>query len=381
MTNYTEKNSSYKKYENIEALRFVFAVSIVYFHLLHSAIIPYTGDSCVYEYLAEQSKYTKYIVECFFIISGYFFYQSVHRYPDRKTGDFIWGRISRLWPVLACSTLISMIFLNKSVCSGIINLFFLQSTGLTTDWKGLNWYVSAFFFAEIFYFMFHKAVRNIELRRLLICLIVYFGYVLNITETGGGFGRKTVYGIFSLALARAVAGMGLGYLIGEVYRTAANWWKKQKNICLKKIINPVITVIETGTLILLTIDFYKGTAADKNQFIVVIFFSVLFVCMLTEKGLVSQVLVRCRLNRLGKYGYSIYVMQEAAFLVLKKTFWKNTFFIQEHIWESLFISVVAAVFLGMVVYYIVEKPGGQILYALSGYKNSREKKPHTDCAV
>ena len=55
-----------KKLKNIEFLRFVFAGSIVYFHLLHSALMPYTDNAEIYQCLAEQSKYTKYIVECFF---------------------------------------------------------------------------------------------------------------------------------------------------------------------------------------------------------------------------------------------------------------------------------------------------------------------------
>ena len=83
--------------------------------------------------------------------------------------------------------------------------------------QGLNWYVSAFFFAELFYFLMYKAMKNSAGMKLIICLIVYFGYVLNIMYTDGGFARKVVFGVFSLAMARAAAGVGLGYLLGNLY--------------------------------------------------------------------------------------------------------------------------------------------------------------------
>ena len=51
-----------KRYYNIEFLRFAFAICIVYFHLLHSFMMDYTGNADLYIRLAEQSKYAKYIV-------------------------------------------------------------------------------------------------------------------------------------------------------------------------------------------------------------------------------------------------------------------------------------------------------------------------------
>lgn len=120
------------KLNNIEFIRFFFAAAIIYFHLLHSFMMPYTGESVIYQNLAEQSKYAKYIVECFFIISGYFLYRSLLSRPEQKTTDFLWKKIVRLWPVLAVSTAFSVVFLEVPASEGILNLFFLQSTGLTT---------------------------------------------------------------------------------------------------------------------------------------------------------------------------------------------------------------------------------------------------------
>ena len=104
-----------QKYYNIEFLRFAFAICIVYFHLLHSFMMDYTGGCDLYLRLAEQSKYAKYIVECFFIISGYFLYHTIRKHPDMTTQSFVIRRVIRLWPALACSIIISAVFFGKSI--------------------------------------------------------------------------------------------------------------------------------------------------------------------------------------------------------------------------------------------------------------------------
>lgn len=349
------------KLKNIEFIRIFFAVSIVYFHLLHSFIIPFTEDAAVYQELARQSKYAKYIVECFFIMSGYFLYRSVMLHSEQKTLDFVLKKLIRLWPVFAVSTILSVIFLDMSLQEGFLNLFFLQSTGLTTAWTGLNWYVSAFLFAELFYFLMYKAMKNSAGMKLIICLIVYFGYVLNIMYTDGGFARKVVFGVFSLAMARAAAGVGLGYLLGNLYDKAKERWTglyaQHMNA---SVITALITFIEISSFCLLMIDFFVGKRVGKNQFMVVVLFSVFFFCMLTEKGLFSRLISRLSVCRLGKYAYSIYVMQEVSFYILEKTFWKNTDFIKLHAGVSLTVSVVFAAAVGAVVWHLIEKPASKL---------------------
>lgn len=345
------------KLKNIEFIRFFFAVSIVYFHLLHSFMMPYTEGMEIYRILAEQSKYAKYIVECFFIISGYFLYKSVLNHPEQKTLDFVIKKIIRLWPVLAVSTILSVILLDVPVQEGILNLFFLQSTGLTTGWKGLNWYVSAFFFAEIFYFLLYKVMKNSAGMKLLTVILVYFGYVLNIMITDGGFGRKVVYGVFSLAMARSIAGVGLGYLLGNLYDVLQEKWSAvSEDIRCRKKIKIVISLIEIFCFIFLLVDFFMGKSMGKNQFIVVPLFSMFFLCMLTEKGFLSRLMSRNPICRMGKYSYSIYVMQIVSFYFLENTLWKNKVLFQEFIWGIIGGSLLVAVALGMMTYHLVEKP-------------------------
>ncbi len=62
---------------NIEFLRFLFAIIIVYFDILHSNIMKFVGNNEGYYLLQKLSDNAGWIVECFFIISGYFLYKSI----------------------------------------------------------------------------------------------------------------------------------------------------------------------------------------------------------------------------------------------------------------------------------------------------------------
>lgn len=352
-----------KKYYNIEFIRFIFAISIVYFHLLHSAMIPYVGNSQVYGMLAEQTKYTKYIVECFFIISGYFLYQTIDRHPEKSTLDFAVSRISRLWPVLACSIILSVFINGKSLYASLVDLFFLQSSGLATDWKGLNWYVSAFFVVELFYFILYKCLHNSPKMKLFICLLVYFGYELNINFTDGEFGRKMIFGMINLGLARAIAGVGLGYLLADVYGMIMKKYRESQNTyeCKEKKQFWVVSFLEIATFLMLMLDFFCSDRAYDNQFIVVLLFPIFFVCLLSRQGIFSKLTDHKWSGLLGRYAYSVYVMQEVAFGILEKTLWKNTGYLERYPALMIGVSVMLTFVLGMITYHIIEKPVGMAL--------------------
>lgn len=193
--------------------------------------------------------------------------------------------------------------------------------------------------------------------KLAVCILVYFGYVLNIMTTDGGFGRKVVYGVCSLAIARAIAGVGLGYLLGNLYdRIKEKYRELHLEADMERRLIWGLSLMEIISFLALLGDFFIGKQAGKNQFIVVILFSVLFVCMLTEKGILSRTISRIPLWRFGKYAYSVYVMQEAAFFLLEHTLWKNTRFLQTCPAGALGISVLLTVCLGAAVYYLVERP-------------------------
>lgn len=66
-----------KYFYNIDCFRFIFSLIIVYFHILHANIMKFvenTPSMQNYEYLAKISSNSYLIVECFFIIAGFFLF-------------------------------------------------------------------------------------------------------------------------------------------------------------------------------------------------------------------------------------------------------------------------------------------------------------------
>lgn len=75
------KKTSENRLNNINLLRFLFCMYVVYFHILHGNIMPYVADIPFYSHLAEliTVKDAFFVVEFFFIIGGFFLYRTVCR--------------------------------------------------------------------------------------------------------------------------------------------------------------------------------------------------------------------------------------------------------------------------------------------------------------
>ena len=114
-------------YYNIDFLRFVFAIIIVYYHIFHSNIMNYVNGNEVYNNLRRLCGYAGAIVECFFIISGFFLFHSFRKKDMASVTQFSIKKIFRLWPVLAFSILIGCLFFNQSKTAAVFDLLFLKS--------------------------------------------------------------------------------------------------------------------------------------------------------------------------------------------------------------------------------------------------------------
>lgn len=348
---------------NVEAIRFLFSVIIVYYHILHSNIMNFTGGSSFYERLAFQSSNASLIVECFFIISGYFLYKSYCRKPDLSVKEFVYNKVARLWPMLLVYEFIILIFFSGKPYVLFFNVLFLQCNGISFDYQGINWYISPLFWCLIFYFVLLKCTKDKRKTNLFIAVLVYFSYMMNLRATNGDFGRDVEYSIISLALFRAVAGVGLGYLIGVCVDSVKNLpsvKKFQPGKMENAVISIVISVLEIGFFALLLVQLLYKDKAYQNKFIAVILFTGLFVCMLTGKGILSVITNNKVFGFFGKYAYSIYVMQQISFYIMQKTIWQNEAFVQNHALRCIAVSVLISVLFGIAAYYIIEKPAAAL---------------------
>lgn len=345
-----------ERYYHIDFFRFVFAAIIVYYHILHSNIIPYTNGMQAYADLAGLCNYASNIVAIFFIISGVFLYRSYEKNANRQSVfEYILGRVVRLAPVLIFAIVLESV-LNKDFNfeRNIINMFFLQCSGLSLEYKGILWYVSSFFFVSIFYY---ALLSNTSKKKalLLISILTYLSFVFRINYSNGSIGgRETVLYVINLGVLRAIGDMGWGILLAVIYKKL----HFMKTVTAQKKNSLVVTglswIAEIASLIWL-FDYFLRSTRVKNHILLIIIFSVLLLIMLSSSSLTRKLLNRKFFGALGKYAYSIYVVQQSSFILMRKTLWLNAELIAIP-WIALSVSTLCSVIFGIMAYYMIEKP-------------------------
>lgn len=347
------------KMYNVEVVRFVFSLIIVYYHILHASIMNYTGGAHIYETLSANNKLGSLINVAFFMLSGYFLYQSYKAKPQRSVKEFAYYKVARLWPVLFFSFVIGIIFFNYGTYTSFFNSLFLQCIGISFDYQGITWFVSPMFWVLIFYFVLLKTFKDHKKLNVFIGVIVYFSFVYNLNATNGGFGRETVGGFINLGLLTALSCIGLGYLIGvcvDSFLSLDSVKNFQPSKLQSAVITLIISVLEAASFGFIVYFTAFSNKTYKNKFTFVIVFSLLLLCMISGKGILSRICNNKFLGGLGKYSYSIYIMQQISFYILQRTLWQNTDYVQHHAYRCLAISVAFSVLVGIVVYYVIEKP-------------------------
>lgn len=347
------------RFKNVDFLRFLFAAGIVYLHLCGKILqqAPHGTDIFkIYKYMETQCINANMIVDCFFIIAGFFLMQN---FINKKQHwfEFTIRKIIRLWPVLAFFTLIDIIIhiqvLNYyELYPSIINLLFLQSIGLTSQYTNYNWYISALFWVSIFYYYilsnFQKKYVN-----LTIVLCIYFSLLGLINYHSAQIYKiDTFLYFFNAGLMRALAGLGIGYFIGIIFN-------KTKTV-IEGNFNDIksftfFSFIEITTSVFLIQNFFFVNFISANNLIFYISFSVLFFLMLIKKGVLSKLFENEKLAFFGKYSYSIYVMQGIAFIILGNNLWNKPDFIK-NIPVCICISLIFSILLGILTHYLVERP-------------------------
>ena len=340
-----------KKHYNIEFLRFFFSILIVLYHLLHANIMPYVGEHAVYLKMQGMTEWSSLMVECFLIMGGYFLYVSYERAPEKPFMEYAVNRFVRLWPVFAFYTLCTLLLGGKISEDTLLDLAFLRCTGISLSYKGIIWYIAPFFWSSLLIFAILKYCRH-GVSGILIALICYFGYAINLNNTDGKLGRYVVYGFLSLGFLRVLAGMCLGCLIGMAVSSSRGILSHSRTPfrCF------VVSCAEIGSFLALLLLFLTNAFQVKNAFSGIILFSILFLCFLSEEGILSRLLNRRIFAWFGKYAYAIYVMQQVSFYILARTFWKNTSFLCEHVVSTILISLAFCVLVGFVTYHLIEKP-------------------------
>ena len=260
------------RYYCIDCLRCFLCMTIVFFHIVHGAIQGYCSDVRIYDILYQRLDWANEGVNCFLIIGGFFLYDSYIKHHEKPFFIFFWMRFFRIWPVLAFSVVISFFFWKMKFENALFELTLLNCTGISLIYKGITWYVAPFFWSSV---LLMSILRLFEKKApLIIGILCYFGFLVNINYTNGGSGREVVFSTISLGITHCLAGLALGILINIFIKATFRYLKEITATSLYKKI--LIIIIECITMGLFVGRLLFGIGQWTNRFMVAILFSIVF---------------------------------------------------------------------------------------------------------
>jgi len=344
-----------RRLNNIDLLRFLFCMYVVYFHILHANIMPYVVGIPYYSQLADlvQVKDAFVVVEFFFLIGGFFLYRTACRNIGGQS-IFMIGmqKYFRLLPPLLpmiFGLVVYHHFSVESMLTAISDLFLMRCVGVTLDCRGIIWYVSPFFYSSIFYcFLFSLMKRRAAV--FTTGLISALGYTF-LVNYDCYFHRGTAYGIVSMGLIRALAGLGAGILLAVFLEHFIRW--QEAFFPNRRLRGVIFSLVELGCAALL-LSIFLFRAYSPNKFNVILLFSVLFCCFVLRFGVLSRLCDQPVFYYLGKYSYSIYVMQQISLTLLGFTLWRTP--LVRYPVCCIAVSMLFSALVGAAVYYLVERP-------------------------
>ena len=353
------------KLKNIEFLRFIFILILIYCHL--PLITQSFTDIPLYKYISTHNQMSALVVDFFFILSGFFLKYTMNTELD--TFDFLKKKFVRLWSVVALAVVgywsLAMFGIDSfglNVYNSLFSLFFVDNIGITLHHCGPSWYVSVLVIVSLFYFSMYKAMGE-KITNIIIGLMVWFAYCLTINVDNGAISQHIMVQkeFLCMGLLRGVGGIGIGiftYYIWDKYKDSITYNNKF-----------VYTLLETG---LLGWCLYAMTASPKsipNSMIFIIVFSILILLFLIKKGYLSQITESNWSVLFGRYTYSIFLTHLIIIFLIAGTCWNNSnIFIQKYPLLTLLLIYLFSFILGIITYHTIEKPDNKTFKKLGFVK-------------
>ncbi|MBO5386262.1 acyltransferase [bacterium] len=347
-----------KRYYNVDFLRIAFVVLIVYYHFIRT---PYVAayNIPLLENLAQNAAWTGTVGNAIlFVISGFFLFPSLLK-QDEPFLKFAIRKLMRFWPVLCFAVasigILSLFNLvNFDVGQNVLNIFLITAGGggLTNKLTNLNvtWFVCALFWCSLFYCALFKVIKDRFKFNFVVVIISYFNLVIYLNSSLRDY--QVIHGVFSRAGAVAMALIGVGILLNQLYNQI-NWDKIKTNTIF-------LTLLEAGLIIYLAWGcIFKKF---KETYMVMLIASVaLFILFLINKGYIARFLNKPIFSVIGKYAFAIYIMQEVSFVFYKNYIWNQAVLVTTHPILTIFISLFLSITLGVFTYHLIEDPCAKFL--------------------
>lgn len=334
------------KLGSIELLRFIFASTIMLFH-----IGIFINENSI---LFIPIKRSYIMVDFFFIISGYFLYSNIDK--NKSYREFLIKKIIRLFPLFFLCSFIA----NQD---GILYyLLFLNNLGLISlKYHLVSWFVSCLFYASLFYFFLIKNLKT-DVLCFLTSILVYLSYLIVLNSYDYATGSSVnIFNYINVGVLRSIGGIGLGILLKILFDSFPI--KIEKN----NFKYYIFSIIEITFLISFIAFVFCGKKIENDLGILIIF-SFIFYFLINNKTFFSNLINKDIFNKLGRYSYSIYLVQAPflKFILDKKEHFKSLFGSD----ILIIILTIFGIILGILAYYFIEQP----LYILLNKTIANENK-------
>ena len=334
-----------KRLYHIDFIKFLSAIGLVYFHLLHYNL-PATLYSA-YQSLAYSSTPAYILVDLFLIISGYFLYKNTR--PRHQAQKFISKLFFRIYPVFLFYNIILFISGNPYPNEIINNLLLIQCTEITNQCRTIVWFIPPFFWCTILIYCILKFFKKIGIDIIFILMVTCYALLLKFSD--GNFNQFfAITPYINFAFVRVMGGLCLGVLVGTIPR-------------LIRIPSLLIYTFETMCFITLFTHMFI-IRIFTNDIYCILLFTVLFILNTSYKTLFFHLFNNKFFGILGRYTFSIYIMQQISFNLMQ--------FIHTEQYMSptliLLCFTAFSVLSGIATYHMIEKP------ALNLYKKIIIKK-------
>lgn len=349
-----------QKIKNIEFLRTFLTIAIVFHHafIYRMWTLPVLfPDIPLYQTLHRCFLHANNSVEGFFIIAGFLLILTFK--PKTNPVEFIEKKLIRLSPPILFSILICGVgailhTMPFKVIPNITTVFLLNSAGicLAIGNNPVLWFTSALFVGLFLYFCIIKFSPK-EFQLWIMSILVMVSYLIVELLQNGSFDHplKNYYYVLNIGFLRSVGGIGLGCLIGEMFKNNSDKINNFVPNILQKNLITIIEILLTGFVLGWILCSHKGI----NNLLFVAGFGLLLILFILNKGFLSQLLNKDIWVFLGKYTYSIYVVHYVIYRILGFSLWKyHTEFVISHPVIPVIVNISTAIFVGIFTYYFVE---------------------------
>lgn len=347
-----------EKIKNIEFLRFLFALSIVCFHLRFGVINVDTVP--IYKKLIENFHWAFLPVDFFFIISGFFLFLTTNF--NQNFIDFAKKKLIRFMPTIFFVVILFFIFslftpISFAKYENIFILLNIQNIGitLTNGNVGQAWFICSLFWAMSFYFYLYKCINKQIFNLITACLVIFCYSFWIHNNSLSGYSNVIIDNAFVInrGMVRALAGVGFGYFLSMVY-------KDYIEVIKAKVLNVWQKLLVTAAELYLSCFIFYYTCFHKtnynNPLIIVIAFIGLFCLFVIKKGYFSQILENNFSVFLGQFAFAIFLTH--GFI---KSLWKiyvtdsHLSWVILHPYLNLVLFFITVILFSIFTYYFIEK--------------------------